>query len=241
MPSEKTRIERLRISGFKSIRDADLTLGSLNVVIGANGSGKSNLVSYFSLLRASLNGRLEEHIGPQGGPNAFLYLGPRTTKEINSVLTFTTEAGRATFSQRLEFQAPDSLVYRHNRRVAPLGVYRTSEVEINYIIDHNIVGSIFSESGYPIVEIITNSLSYNYINIYHFNDTTITAQIRLAGNTEDNRLLHADGANLAAVLFRLKQTQRTAYQRIVGTIRLIAPFLMISALLLGHSIRRESC
>ena len=43
MAAEETRIERLRISGFKSIRDADLTLGPLNVVIGANGAGKSNL------------------------------------------------------------------------------------------------------------------------------------------------------------------------------------------------------
>ena len=105
------KIERCRISGFKSIRDADIVLGPLNVFIGANGAGKSNLVSFFALLRDSLDGRMDGHVGRGGGPNAFLYLGSRVTNEINCALTATTDAGRGILYQRLEFQAPDNLVY----------------------------------------------------------------------------------------------------------------------------------
>jgi predicted ATPase len=62
------------------------------------------------------------------------------------------------------------------------------------------------------------------IGAHHFNDTTLTAPIRMAGYIEDNRVLRADGGNLAAMLYRLKQTAPKAYQRIVGTIRQVAPF-----------------
>ena len=44
------RLTRIEIAGFKSIRSVDLELGPLNVLIGANGSGKSNLVDHFKLL-----------------------------------------------------------------------------------------------------------------------------------------------------------------------------------------------
>ena len=44
-------INELSIDGFKSIRSMkNLELNSLNVLIGANGVGKSNFVSYFKLL-----------------------------------------------------------------------------------------------------------------------------------------------------------------------------------------------
>lgn len=42
-------LDRIELSGFKSIRQMDLELGRLNVLIGANGAGKSNLVSFFKL------------------------------------------------------------------------------------------------------------------------------------------------------------------------------------------------
>jgi predicted ATPase len=44
-------IKKLTIEGFKSIRKLeDFELGSLNVLIGANGAGKSNFVGFFRLL-----------------------------------------------------------------------------------------------------------------------------------------------------------------------------------------------
>jgi predicted ATPase len=46
-------IEKLTIEGFKSIRKLeDFQLGALNVLIGANGAGKTNFVSFFRFLRA---------------------------------------------------------------------------------------------------------------------------------------------------------------------------------------------
>jgi predicted ATPase len=47
-------IKKLTIEGYKSIRKLeDFPLGALNVLIGANGAGKSNFVGFFRLLRNS--------------------------------------------------------------------------------------------------------------------------------------------------------------------------------------------
>lgn len=61
-------IRELSISGFKSIKRLDkLRLESLNVLLGANGAGKSNFVSYFGLLREILGNHLQVWTSKQGG------------------------------------------------------------------------------------------------------------------------------------------------------------------------------
>jgi predicted ATPase len=42
-------LSRIKIKGFKSIKELDLDMKPINVLIGANGSGKSNFVSVFNL------------------------------------------------------------------------------------------------------------------------------------------------------------------------------------------------
>ena len=54
----KEMIERISIHNYKSIQDGDIRLRNLNVLIGSNGVGKSNFISFFELLKALLNQRL---------------------------------------------------------------------------------------------------------------------------------------------------------------------------------------
>jgi predicted ATPase len=51
MTTPKTHLKRVQISGFKSIASLDLIMNPINILIGANGSGKSNFISLFSFLR----------------------------------------------------------------------------------------------------------------------------------------------------------------------------------------------
>ena len=62
MAENRPFLERLKLSGYKSIREAELELTKLNVLIGANGAGKSNLVSFFSLLPAALDVKLDGYV-----------------------------------------------------------------------------------------------------------------------------------------------------------------------------------
>ena len=76
------RLDRIEVQGFKSIRSMELRLGSLNVLIGANGSGKSNLVSVFGLLNAIVEQHLQLWVARAGGAATVLRNGPKSTGEI---------------------------------------------------------------------------------------------------------------------------------------------------------------
>jgi len=83
-------IKKLTIEGFKSIRKLeDFPLGALNVLIGANGAGKSNFVGFFRLLREMIEQRLQVALAStEGGADACLYLGPKITGKFAAKLNF---------------------------------------------------------------------------------------------------------------------------------------------------------
>lgn len=63
-----TTLDRIEIEGFKSIRQLRLDLKPLNVLIGANGAGKSNFISVFGLLRHIVDRRLQFYVARQEAP-----------------------------------------------------------------------------------------------------------------------------------------------------------------------------
>ena len=227
MADDKPFLERLELSGYKSIRGAALEFTKLNVLIGANGTGKSNLVSFFALLSAALDAKLNVYVGRHGGPNALLHFGTQRTSEIAVAATVRTAAGTGVLHQRLGFRAPDSLFYS----------------TIPASDERNEVGVLFA-SGWPPqderldephckVEIITGPKHPGAIPIYdalkdgvatyHLVDTSLTSPIRTEGYVEDNKRLNSDGGNLAAVLYRYKRTKERAYRRIRSTVQKVVP------------------
>ena len=63
-------------------------LKKLNVLIGANGAGKSNFVEYFRLLRAMADEAFQQYILREGGGDGLLFLGPKVTKEVSARIDF---------------------------------------------------------------------------------------------------------------------------------------------------------
>lgn len=53
-------IKSIQVNGFKSLRDFELDLGLINVFIGANGSGKSNILEAIGVLSAATSGRVDD-------------------------------------------------------------------------------------------------------------------------------------------------------------------------------------
>ena len=103
-------LRRVMLSGFKSIKSMDLELRPLNVLIGANGAGKSNLISFFKLLNEMMAGRLQLHIATTGRAHSLLHFGPKVTSEIEARLQFETVEGVNTYEMTLEFAVGDILV-----------------------------------------------------------------------------------------------------------------------------------
>ena len=76
-------LDRLTIRGFKSIRELeDFELRNLNVFVGANGAGKSNLIAFFRLLQAVVEDNLADFIRESGGISDLLYTGCKMSNHI---------------------------------------------------------------------------------------------------------------------------------------------------------------
>ncbi|MFN7414263.1 MAG: chromosome segregation protein SMC [Anabaena sp. LE011-02] len=215
-------LQRVIIKGFKSIKTMDLELRPLNILIGANGAGKSNLISFFKMLNEMMAGRLQQYIGISGYAQSLLHFGPKVTPQIESQLEFDVKTDVKTevliYSMRLFHAAGDTLIFAEeafiwigDRNHSSLGAGH-QETKINES----------AEAGRETAQIL--KLLINGCFVYHFHDTSTTARVRQSCYVGDNHSLMSDAGNLAALLLRFREYDTTAYQRIVKTIRLIAPF-----------------
>ncbi len=105
-------IRKLTLKGYKSIRHLEnFELKGINVLIGANGCGKSNFVSFFHLLRELVESRLENAVNKAGGADTQLYLGPKVTKKIEASVEF----GSNSYDFSLEPTSDDRLMFSDER------------------------------------------------------------------------------------------------------------------------------
>lgn len=90
-----SKLDYITVRGFKSLADVDtLKLNGVNVLIGANGSGKSNFVEAFSFLRALRRASLTRYVAEAGGANQLLYFGAAQTSEIALKVSFDDEVNQ---------------------------------------------------------------------------------------------------------------------------------------------------
>jgi predicted ATPase len=92
------KLDRIEVTGFKSIRKLELDLSSLNVLIGANGAGKSNFIALFELLNHIVEGKFQSFVAKAGGAESFLYYGQKVTENIYVKLNFGQNEYECTWS-----------------------------------------------------------------------------------------------------------------------------------------------
>lgn len=73
------KIKQLNIEGFRSLKNVNWSPGNLNVVIGSNGTGKSNLLRFLELISVSAQGRLGKYIQALGGMEPIVWDGKATS------------------------------------------------------------------------------------------------------------------------------------------------------------------
>lgn len=81
-------IEQVSINNYKSIKDLSLPLNRLNVLIGSNGAGKSNFISFFELVKAIYEQRLGSYTLSKGGIDNLLYHGRKESDSIKGLIDF---------------------------------------------------------------------------------------------------------------------------------------------------------
>jgi len=201
----------------------DIELHNLNILIGANGAGKSNLVSFFKMLNEMMAGRLQQYISTSGRAQSLLHFGPKTTSQMEVQLEFEVDNGTDTYIMRLFHAAGDTLVFAEETlRFLQTGYLSPKTVQLGLGHQETLIGES-AGAGETVAKVVRRLL--NHCRVYHFHDTSPTARVRQYCYIGDNRWLMPDAGNLAALLYRLRnENNRSAYHPIVTTIRLIAPF-----------------
>lgn len=211
------KLQRVKLSGFKSIREMDLELRPLNVLIGANGAGKSNLVSFFKMLNEMMAGRLQKYFAASGRAQSILYFGPKVTPQMEATLEFDADGGRYYYLQELMHAAGDKLAFS----TEAVGPEETKLRTLGSGHEETLCVSS-SDRESRTAGMVRHLLSQ--CRVYHFNDTSATARVRQHCYVANNRVLMSEASNLAAFLLRLRDEYSDSYHRIVTTIKLIAPF-----------------
>lgn len=219
-------IERIQVSGYKSIRELDLELKSLNVLIGANGSGKSNFISLFRLLNEILENRLQTYTGAVGA-DSLLYYGRKTTSTITLELSFrSADPNWANgYAISLAPSSTDTLIFSleqvwfHNQSRYPHP--QKDEIGVGHK-ETNLYGVPRSLSYRHVVDYVINALKS--WKIYHFHDTSSSSKMKQTQKVDDNERLQGDASNLAAYLFLLQERYPHHYKQIVNTVKRVTPF-----------------
>lgn len=210
-------MDYIKIEGYKSIKTLDFKVEPVNILIGANGAGKSNFISFFKMLNQLYEQNLQNYVATNGGINKFLYRGRKVTDCLTCELSF----GNHNNTYKVELTAGEHAF------VVTKEVLYYGDSPWNIAAGRN-EAYIKQDNGFRA------SYLWDYLQtlkVYHFHDVGKNSPFNTDSSSSDYGMLTSDGSNLASVLNYLQQHEAMVYQRIVKVIQSVAPYFS------GFSIR----
>lgn len=230
------KLIRLGVRGFKSIQMLEnFELRGLNVLVGPNGAGKSNLLSLFRMSEHVSTKRLQLFTKGEGGPDLLLFGGRRRTSDLSVVLSFdghryqygfSLEPAASTLAFKREWVVPG--VAEWLTHIAP-GTFPTVDGGTTWIGGHEEARLADLGRGDFARYVLPDMQRWR---VFHFQDVSRIAQVRLSSAVRDNLHLKPDAGNLAPFIRRLRERYPDHYRRIVETVRRAVPFF-------GDFVHRE--
>ena len=228
--TETARLESVRIRGFRSLADIELSdLSATSVLIGSNGSGKSNFMRFFEMLSWMLrSARLGEFVERYGGADDQLYGGNGTTPRMEAELVLRTEKGRNEYRFSLAYAHPDRFMFTEE-------AFRFSRQDWETKAPWNYLGSGHREAAIVEAAQAPGSTDVNPVTarvivhllrncaVYQFDDTSDSSNFKKRWDVEDNNTLRTHGGNLASVLHRLEHEDNRRFESICRHITRVLP------------------
>ncbi len=196
-----------------------MELTDLNVIVGGNGAGKSNLISFFRMLSAFIDGNLNRYVEENGGAGDLLYNGRKTTREME----FETHFDIRGYRFKLVPTPKDTFTIHDEARFYKGGYSGWWNLGDNTdgkskLVTEATGDSSDSKYSRPVFDAITSW------KIYHFHDTSATAGMRHYEIVQDDKELRTDARNIGPFLLKLKKNHLDEYKSILNAIRLVTPF-----------------
>jgi len=208
-------LKKISIKGYKSIKNLEnLELKDLNILVGPNGAGKSNFISFFKMLHAMVQEKLQLYIKKnESSIDRMLSFGVKQTTLIECSMSF----GENGYSFQLGAR-PNGEAYFEEECTWYKGNKWAESGHSESILREKSSATLSRNRASYILEAI------NSWKIYHFHDTSMTAGVRRECSIKENKSLAYDCSNLAAYLYQLKKNNSISYQHIRKVVKLAVPF-----------------
>lgn len=214
----------IRIAGFRSLRDVTLQFGRITVLIGANGAGKSNVLSAMRMLRAMADQGLRRYVAQWGPAKALLHYGPKRTPAMELQVEFEEDGGHFAYVAQLGYAPVDALTFLDERLEARTVVNATQSLGVGHNEAH-----LPGEARAGSFAAVAAQRWLGSLCTFHFHDTSKESRLRALSGQVDARGLSPDGGNLAAYLYMIAnatgERYRIAWDLINSLVRRIAPFI----------------
>lgn len=243
------KIESVRIRGFRSLADVEFVdLPNATVLIGANGSGKSNFLHFLEMVQQMLcHRRLGDFVAMRGGADDQLFGGSNQTSRIDSEVSMKLRRGWCNYRFELSIVHSDLLYFRDERYrfsrggkpskprwQSPYLEVGSGRVARNFpsrVRPQGRIGTPGSPGLYPesrirmsadpgILAMADFLAGFTY---YQFHNTDDNSDFKKVWEIEGNPRLLPNGGNLAAVLYRLEREDARRYDYICRQIRRVLP------------------
>jgi predicted ATPase len=194
-------IWNLAVSGYRSLRDVRISLNKINVVTGANGSGKSSMYRSLRLMADIAHGRIVQSLATEGGLSSTLWAGPenfsRSVKTGEHPVQGTVR--QKPVALKLGFSGEDygyAIDLGIPPPIPPTAFSRDPEIKVEAVWTGEVLGrtNLFAERRGPGVRIRTDSGTW----------CESTAQIGSADSLMTHFADHGDGTELLILRERMR-------------------------------------
>lgn len=214
-------LSKVKVEGFKSIESAELELGDLNVVIGANGSGKSNLIGVFRLLERVLTRNLQLYVA--GEPDRLLFHGRKKTPAMSLSFEGAPKNNHCSYDIKLA-AVQDTLVFEQERASNGPNEQEPAKMTAEMADAAGSKESILLGGDWSVALVDSFFPGLRQLIVYHFHDMSDTSPAKQMADVDDNDFFRSNAANLPAYLYWLQEKHPLEFRHIEEHIRLVAPF-----------------
>ncbi len=222
-------VTRVKLRNYKSIAKCDVQFGSLTLLVGRNGSGKSNFLDAIRFVADGLGSSLDHAIKTRGGIDAVRRRSTGHPNNFGIELDLEVSPSEyATYGFEIAAQKQGGFTVKWERLVIRNG---SNEVKEKFrLIDgkldpprENMPASLpdrlylVNTSGLPEYRPVYDALLA--MGFYNLNPETM----KELQSPDAGELLHRDGSNIASVVARLAKERSETAQRIQGYLTSIVP------------------
>lgn len=227
MENKRFKLKSVTVSGYRSYssdREMTIDLGDVNLIIGANGAGKSNFISFLEMISYMATDGLSQFVGRNGFARSLIYYG-HSRASVSGRFQFGDGISEDTYSFAMEpaadgslFISSETVLWQENREDTDTKPF------VREFHGMGTTSALIGEENEDRTAKAVLSFLRSF-RVFHFNDSSINSAMRSPCYINDNRYLRSNAGNLAAFLYAIGQESGTRpyYQRIIRAIRSVMP------------------